>query len=190
MRVTYQNLVKLVFVSLFVVFASCSKSDDNKDDNQGKKLHSYDMVFQNETGSNTFRYTYAGSETSTMQAGNFDASIGNHGALTLNLTHNTNKFKGGFILKENGAPLNLDYVAYQNLEGSLLELNDTGANRIFRAVSGTVTISSRNIEESTGNIRAASYKLQFDGAFDILSSNGEIIRCTGSGTISVGQPIP
>ncbi len=190
MKVVYQNLVKLVLVGLIVAFSSCSKSDDKSNDNQGNKLHSYDMVFQNETGSNTFRYAYAGSITSAIQVGNFDEGIGNYGALTLNFNHDSNSIKGGFILKENGNPLNLDYNAYQSREGSLLELHDTATNRIFRAVSGTVTITGKNIEQSSSAIRAASYTLQFDGDFDIFTSNGEIIRCTGTGSVAVGQPIP
>lgn len=189
MTVTQRNLVKLIFVSLFVVFASCSKSDSNTDDNQGRKLHSYDMVFSSMPGSNTFRFTYSGSETSTIQAGHYDESIGNHGALTLNLTHETNVIIGSFILKENGSPLNLDYVAHQTLEGSLLEIRDLSSNRIFKAVSGTVTISSRNIEDSSNAIRPASYKIQFDGEFE-FNDGGGLISCIGSGTVAVGQPIP
>ena len=140
-------------------------------------------------GSNTFWFTYSGSETSTIQAGNFDESIGNHGALTLNLTHDTNVISGSFILKENGSPLDLDYVAYQAREGSLLEIRDLSSNRVFKAVSGTVTISSRNIEESSKSIRPASYKIQFDGEFEI-NDGGGVVSCTGTGTVAVGQPIP
>jgi len=189
MKVICQNLVKLILLSFIVTFSSCSKSDDNTNENQGKKLHSYNVVFENDSGSNTFRYAYSGSITSTVQVGNFDEGIGNFGALTLNFNHDSNTMKGGFILKENGTPLNLDYNAYQSREGALLEFHDTAANRIFRAVSGTVTITNKIIEESSSAVRAASYKLQFDGAFDIFTSNGDILRCTGTGSIEVGQPI-
>jgi len=189
MTVKYQKFLKLAFVSLFFVFASCSESDNNTDDNQGRKLHSYDMEFINVSGSNTFQYAYSGSETSTIQAGNYDESIGNYGALTLNLTHGTNVISGSFILKENGSPLNLDYVAYQTLEGSLLEIRDLSSNRVFKAVSGIVTISSRNIEESSSTIRPANYKIEFDGEFE-LSDGVSTVSCIGTGAVAVGQPIP
>lgn len=190
MKVTYQNILKLAFVSLFFIFPSCSKSDSNTDENEGKQFHSYDLEFNNNAGSNTFQYTYAGSEISSSQSGMFDESMGNFGALTMNLTHGTNKILGGFILSENGTPLNLNYEGNQTFEASLLELHDSALNRIFKGVSGTVTIISRDISESSNSPRAANYKLQFEGEFDLFLNGAFSVRCTGTGEIAVGQPIP
>lgn len=189
MTVKYQNFLKLAFVSLFFVFASCSESDSETEENEGRTQHSYNMEFNKDSGSTTFRYTYEGSEISTFQSGMYEENVGSHGALTLNLSHGTNQILGSFILKEDGSPLNLDYVAYQTQEGSLLEIRDSGFNRIFTAVSGTVTISSLVIEDSSKPIRPASYKIQFNGEFE-LNTDGSIVQCTGMGTAAIGQPVP
>lgn len=115
--------------------------------------------------------------------------MGSYGTLTLDFSHGTNLIKGGFILKENGAPLNLDFEGYQTLEASLFELHDSEKNRVFKGVFGTVTISNRNIEDSSNPVRAASYKVQFDGEFDLITDGGVAVRCIGKGKVEVGQAI-
>lgn len=184
------NLFKLVLVSLFFVIASCSKNDDKSDETPTKRLNSYDIMFVKETGSSTIRFSYAGSETSTTQVGQFKENVGNHGALTLDYSHSTNVIKGGFVLTENGSPLNLDYQSYPSFEGSLLELRDSSTNRVFKGVSGTVIISNRSIAKSSNQVRAANYIAVFSGEFELLTDSGELIIMTGTGTIEAGQPIP
>lgn len=185
-----QNLLKMAFMSLVFVFISCSKSDSNSDNTSEKKLHSYDLKFVSESGSNSITYTYAGSETNALQVGQFKQDIGPNGALTIDFTRGSEVIKAIFVLDDSGNPLNLDYIAYQSLAGSLFEFRDTATNRVFKGISGTVTITNKMITESSNSVRSASYKVSFSGEFELtLTETGETLRMIGTGNVLVGQSI-
>lgn len=184
MTVKYQDLIKLAFVSFLLVFVSCSKGDSDQDDNRENQYHSYQLEFEYESGTNTTKFTYGASETQPNLIGQFKKEESSYGALTLDFKHDTDHLTGTFRLDGNEAPIELDFDRVE------LQFLDSGLNRTFKSVSGTLKISELNILKTSDVVSAASYILDFDGSFELTDANGEVVLCEGKGTVKVGQSMP
>ncbi|HZH68186.1 MAG TPA: hypothetical protein VFD65_03215, partial [Chitinophagales bacterium] len=65
----------------------------------------------------------------------------------------------------------------------------------YTAVSGTIKVSELKIAQPLNTESAVSYVLEFedvDFEYTEVNEAGEsvLVRCTGEGTIKIGQPIP
>lgn len=189
MTVNSLNLLRLVFVSLLFVFVSCDKDDTNRDTDQGNKYHSYEikMVIEIRGGSQTS--TYKGGKTSTDLIGRYQKNVGDKGALVLDFQHDGDLLVNTLLLTAHEAPMEVD------VEEGILTFNDSRSNYSYTAVSGTIKVSELKIAQPLNTESAVSYVLEFedvDFEYTEVNEAGEsvLVRCTGEGTIKIGQPIP
>ncbi len=174
---------KLFCIFLLFAFISCSKDDDG----HTATKNSYDIEFTRESGSTSLRTTYRGSDNDAHNIGKFDRNSGLNGALMLDFNHDGTILKGAFLMDADNNPLDLDYSAYLLDSGSLFELRDPATTRVYKGISGSVTIRNMVVDNSSESVRSATYIVEFNGEFE-LTEGDEITHWEGTAKIEVGQP--
>lgn len=190
MTTKIQNLLKLSFVSLSLVFVACGGSDDGPMDDDGvliEAMHTYDITFTNDTET----VHYFGSVTNNRPTGMYVPDADGEEVLAIGLYDGEDFLMNvSLILDEDFVPYPLNQSAYANGLGSIIHVNDSSREGTFMGIYGTVEVSNLEIYEAPADqdegVDLASFTLEFEGDFEFMFfATGELVSYYGWGTVVV-----